>query len=86
MTRSELAEAWIGLAEEEELRKALEGRKIPYDFGFLPNMARLISSHGGIGPAFQNLFTSIMFAPGHLDRREREMIAGVAAAAQDCFY
>jgi AhpD family alkylhydroperoxidase len=27
-----------------------------------------------------------MFGPGALSRREREMVAGVAAAAQDCFY
>jgi AhpD family alkylhydroperoxidase len=27
-----------------------------------------------------------MFAPGALTRQEREMIAGVAAAAQDCYY
>jgi AhpD family alkylhydroperoxidase len=28
----------------------------------------------------------VMFAPGALARREREMIAAVAAAAQDCHY
>jgi len=27
-----------------------------------------------------------MFEPGHLSRQEREMVAAVAAAAQDCQY
>jgi hypothetical protein len=31
-------------------------------------------------------FATIMFGPGALSRPEREMVAGVAAAAQDCFY
>ena len=36
---------------------------------------------------FVALFGEIMFSPlGALDRREREMIAAVAAAAQDCHY
>ena len=58
----------------------------PYDFGFYPAMARLVMSHDTIGQAFGGLFSLIMFAPGHLDRREREMVAAVAAAAQDCHY
>jgi alkylhydroperoxidase/carboxymuconolactone decarboxylase family protein YurZ len=32
------------------------------------------------------LFSEIMFAPGALDRREREFVAAVAASAQTCFY
>ena len=49
-------------------------------------MGRLIAAHASIGQAFGNLFMQIMFAPGHLSRAEREMVAGVAAAAQDCHY
>ena len=49
-------------------------------------MTRLILAHPRIGRAFAALFAQIMFAPGHLERREREMIAAVAAAAQDCRY
>ena len=58
----------------------------PYDFGFLPAMTRLVFAHPGIGPAFGTLFAQIMFGPGALDRAEREMVAAVAAAAQDCVY
>ena len=43
-------------------------------------------AHPRIGAAFQAMYAEIMFAPGQLDRREREMIAGVAAAAQFCHY
>jgi alkylhydroperoxidase/carboxymuconolactone decarboxylase family protein YurZ len=49
-------------------------------------MGRLLAAHPPIGQAFGNLFMQIMFAPGQLSRAEREMVAGVAAAAQDCHY
>ncbi|MCI0818694.1 MAG: carboxymuconolactone decarboxylase family protein [Chloroflexi bacterium] len=40
-----------------------------------------------MGPAFSALFAQIMFSPdGKLTRHEREMVAAVAASAQDCFY
>lgn len=78
-------DAWVTLPTEAELRaRGASGGS--YDFGFLPNMARLMAAHPGIGPAFGNLFRAIMFSPGALDRRERELVAAVAASAQDCFY
>ena len=43
-------------------------------------------AHQGIAPFFGALFGRIMFEPGALTRREREMVAAVAAAAQDCHY
>ena len=43
-------------------------------------------AHDRLGPLFRQLFRELMFGPGHLDRREREMVAAVAAAAQDCHY
>ncbi len=72
---------------DDELRAQIPREaKYPYDFGFLPAMARLIRAHGRIGQAFGALFAQIMFVPGHLDRREREMVAAVTAAGQDCHY
>jgi len=58
----------------------------PYNFGFVTAMSRLLMAHPRIGPAFLAMYSEIMFAPGALDRREREMVAGVAAAAQFCHY
>ena len=58
----------------------------PYNFGFVAGMGRLLMAHPRIGPRFQELFGEIMFAPGALDRQERELIAAVTAAAQTCFY
>jgi hypothetical protein len=58
----------------------------PYNFGYLSEMNLLLSAHPRIGPAFWQLFSEIMFAPGALTRAEREMAAAVAAAAQDCHY
>ena len=77
--------AWVAMPSEADMRER-GGSGGPYDFGFLPNMGRLIGAHPGIGPAFSALFGAIMFAPGALDRRERELVAAVAASAQDCFY
>ncbi len=77
--------AWVALPDQTELRAAMPSGH-PYDFGFLPTMAGLIMAHRDLGPAFGLLFAQIMFAPGSLDRREREMVAAVTAAAQDCFY
>jgi alkylhydroperoxidase/carboxymuconolactone decarboxylase family protein YurZ len=85
MVRNAVPEAWVTLAGEEEVRKRL-GAGNPYDFGFVPAMSRLVSAHGRIAPFFGALFAQVMFVPGSLDRREREMVAAVAAAAQDCHY
>jgi hypothetical protein len=65
------------------------GRKLftrPYDYGFVGEMSVLMKAHPLIGPALAELFMPVMFAPGALARPEREMIAAVAAAAQDCHY
>jgi alkylhydroperoxidase family enzyme len=70
---------------EAEMRERF-GKGGIYDFGFVPAMTRLVMAHPGIAPAFGALFVQIMFAPGALERPEREMVAAVAAAAQDCFY
>ena len=78
-------DAWVAMPDEAQLRSAM-GSGHPYDFGFIPAMARLISTHQRIAPFFGALFAQIMFAPGFLERREREMVAAVASAAQDCHY
>ena len=80
-------DAWVAIPSEEQIRRLIpRDSKFPYDFGFIPAMVRLMAAHDRIGPAFGTLFGQIMFAPGHLDRREREMVAAVASAAQDCHY
>ena len=88
MVQKTIPDAWVKLPSEEQMRALFPpDRAFPYDFGFLPGMVRLIVAHGRIGAAFGQLFVQIMFAPeGHLDRREREMVAAVASAAQDCHY
>jgi alkylhydroperoxidase/carboxymuconolactone decarboxylase family protein YurZ len=87
MTQQTVPGAWIALPSDEEVRALMPAdRRHPYDFGFVAGMSRLIRSHDRIGPAFGTLFAQVMFAPGRLERREREMIAAVAAAAQDCHY
>jgi len=58
----------------------------PYDYGFVGEMSVLMNAHPLIGPALAELFMPVMFAPGALARPEREMVAAVAAAAQDCHY
>jgi hypothetical protein len=79
-------EPFVTLPSEAELRARPGGSKSPYDFGFIGDMSRLLAAHERIGPAIQRAFSEIMFAPGALDRAEREMVAAVASAAQDCEY
>ena len=87
MSSPPVKEAFIELATPETVEASIKpGAKNPYDFGFVPNMSRLLLAHGEIGPMFRALFAQVMFRPGHLSRAEREMVAAVASAAQDCFY
>ncbi len=90
MTDDVPSEAWVNIPSSEALAAsrpaASPGARHPYDFGFLPAMARLVIAHPRIGAQFAALFQQVMFAPGRLDRREREMVAAVTAAAQDCRY
>ena len=85
-------EAWVTIPTNDQLAAAAGGAERtgpahPYDFGFFPAMARLIMAHGRIGGAFGRIFSEIMFSPeGKLSRPEREMVAAVAAAGQDCHY
>jgi alkylhydroperoxidase/carboxymuconolactone decarboxylase family protein YurZ len=78
-------EPFIALPAEEEVRAQMPPKvKNPYDFGFISGMSRLLSAHPRIGKAMRAAFYEIMFAPGALSRPEREMVAAVASAAQDC--
>jgi hypothetical protein len=78
-------DAWVELPDRDAIYPFVAGG--PYDFGFAAAMARLIIAHPRIAPAFGALFGEIMFSEdAFLTRAEREMVAGVAAAAQDCFY
>ena len=81
-------EAWVSIPTEEEHRASLPPGAPAgnYDFGYLPAMGRLQAKHKAIGPLFGALYRQLMFGPGELDRQEREMVAAVAAAAQDCRY
>ncbi len=85
--------AWVALPSDEQIgamqppgAAASPGVARGYDFGFVAGMSRLLMAHDRLGPLFRQLFRELMFGPGHLDRREREMVAAVAAAAQDCHY
>ena len=89
MVQKTVPEAWVQIPTSEEVMERIRasGSSHPYDFGFFPAMGRLIAAHGRIGGAFGALYAQIMFSPeGKLDRREREMVAAVAAVAQDCHY
>lgn len=80
-------QAWVDLPSDAELRAVMPGGSpSAYDFGFMMGMPRLRMAHHRIGPLFGPLFREIMFGPGALSRAEREMVAGVTAAAQDCRY
>jgi alkylhydroperoxidase/carboxymuconolactone decarboxylase family protein YurZ len=75
--------AYITLPSSAEIARPADH---PYNFGPVTGMGRLLAAHPRIGPKFNALFAEIMFAPGALDRQERELAAAVAASAQTCFY
>lgn len=81
---SAVPEPFVTLPSEEEARALIPPGKNPYDFGFIAGMSRLLLAHPRIGKAMRAAFSEIMFAPGALDRPEREMVAAAASAAQDC--
>ena len=85
-----MSEAWVRIPTEEEWAQMWNavspGRQHPYAFGFFPAMGRLQMAHPRIGATFGAFFSQVMFEPGALSRREREMIAAVSSAAQDCHY
>lgn len=82
---SQHKDAYIDLPDAEATAAGRPGDH-PYNFGFVTGMSRLLTAHPRIGPAFLQLFSEIMFVPGALDRQEREFVAAVTAAAQNCFY
>ena len=86
MTDSVPKPAFVTLAGDEQVHRHVSPEKLAYGDGIIPAMTRLLLTHETIGPAFRDLYQQIMFKPGALSRAEREMVAGVAAAAQDCFY
>lgn len=89
MSERQSSEAWVRLASDKEIQAAFDGQSHPYTVfmgGVIPHMTRLIMAHDLIGPAFGMLSSVVLFGPGALSRSEREMVAGVAAAAQDCVY
>ena len=86
MEGKEIEQAWVKLSDPAAMTNDGARGNHPYNFGYVAGMARLITAHPGIVSAFGGLYASIMFAPGALSRAEREMVAAVAAAAQDCHY
>jgi hypothetical protein len=82
-------DAWIDLPSENDVRAASGGRTHPYEVflgGRVAHMARLLMAHPLIGPSFRQLTATVLFGPGALTRPEREMVAAVSAAAQQCVY
>ena len=88
MNEPSVREAWVRIPSEEERRSQLPpgAAASAYGFEFIPAMGRLQAAHDKIGPALGALLKQIMFEPGHLSRQEREMVAAIASAAQDCHY
>jgi hypothetical protein len=84
---SDEPQPFITLPTDEQMWTQMKpGSKSPYDFGFIGGMSRLLSAHERLGLAMRGFFAEVMFAPGVLSRDEREMVAAVASAAQDCEY
>lgn len=79
---TEEPEAWVQLPSRELLQQF----GVAEHHGFIPAMFRLVAAHPRIAPKYAALSEAVMAGPGALTRPEREMVAAVSAAAQDCFY
>ena len=89
MANHERPEAWVTIVAEDDVRAAMGGRRLPYEAymgGVISRLARLLASHDLIGATFSGVGPRSLFGPGALSRAEREMVAAVASAAQDCHY
>ena len=75
-------DAWVALPSRELLQQF----GVRDHHGFIPSMFRLVAAHQRVALPFAALSDAVMGSPGELDRQEREMVAAVTAAAQDCFY
>ena len=84
MTTTGLPEAFVSIPTNEAAIAAQGGDAGV--FGFVPAMPRLLRAHPGIAPAFAQLGQAVMRSPGVLDARERQLVAAVTSAAQDCHY
>ena len=71
-------EAWVELPPRDPDGFRYHGVQV--------NMERLIRAHPRIGAQFGALFLEVMFGDGALEYEERELVAAVTAAAQDCVY
>lgn len=87
MTQSPPRIAWVDVPTEGDIRAAMTPDSPPtYDLDFVVGMARLRLAHPRFGPLLGALSREILFGEGQLSRPEREMIAAIASAAQDCHY
>ena len=79
-------QAWVQLPKDEDLYPPAH-RGGGYNFGFALGMSKLLRAQPRLGTAFSAMYDEVMFSPeGVLTREECELVAGVTAAAQDCYY
>ncbi len=84
MAETGVPEAFVSIASNEETVAARDG-DAGY-WGFYPAMGRLTRAHPRVAEAFGRLNAAVMVSPGVLDQRERQLVAAVTSAAQDCHY
>ena len=83
------SDAWVDLIAADELARRMAtnpNARSLYDFGFVANMARLMRTHPRMAATWGAHFLAVMDEGGALTRPEKEMVAAVASAAQDCHY
>ena len=80
--------AWIRTVEERDVQGALETiyRKIRQRMGMVPNILKVFSLRPAAMQATFDLFQALMYGPGGLTQAQREMIALVVSAINDCRY
>ena len=80
--------AYIRLVEESEATGAL---KREYDLairraGRVWNIVKTMSPNPAVLKTSMDMYLKVMFAPSPLTRAQREMVAVVVSATNDCYY
>lgn len=80
--------AWIETSGETEARGYVKNiyESFKKQRGWIPNILKSTTIRPDVTRGWVSLFNTVMYGPSGLKRTQREMIAVVVSAANDCYY
>ena len=88
MTQKTLKTAWIRTTGETEATGYVKNlyQSFQKQRGWIPNILKATTIRPDITRGWVPFFNTLMYGPSGLQRTQREMIAVVVSAANDCHY